>query len=293
LPVGPALWPAFWALGTNIDAIGWPMSGEIDYMENVPASGHLGPNTIRSTIHGGNSDSICYCGGNGIGKNYIFPANNPDGATVTTFHTYGAIWSANMIQFYVDDPASVFFVVTASDIPSGFTWQYNHPFFLILNLAVGGTRSWPGPPDGSTPSPAVMQVDYVRAYIPSSVAGPTMTAPAISVPAGQPGTSNLSLSSVSGSGRVYLTCTTDAPNASCAVTSNDPLNPHTVDFGRSAGGTATITVTTVANPTARETSGAHNRTPAGNYRATVSAFTVSNNSEGHPDSNISIPLNIE
>jgi beta-glucanase (GH16 family) len=249
LPVGPGLWPAFWALGTNINSVEWPMSGEMDFMENVPASGGLGPTAIKSTIHGGNSPSNCYCGSNGIGQSYTFPANDPNGTTVTTFHTYGAIWSVNMIQFYVDNPASVFFVVTASDIPSGFTWDYNHPFFLILNLAVGGTDSWPGPPDGSTPSPAVMQVDYVRVYTPSAVAGPSMTASAMNVTAGQSGTSTLKLKSVAGSGRVYLACTTTAPKATCAVNSNNALNPHTVDFSQSASGTATVTVTTTGNTT--------------------------------------------
>lgn len=247
LPVGSGLWPAFWALGTNIGSVGWPASGEMDYMENVPASGGLGPTMISSTIHGGNSSSDCYCGGHGIGKKYTFPATDPNGTTVTTFHTYGAIWSANMIQFYVDSPASVFFVVTASDIPSGFMWDYNHPFFLLLNLAVGGTGSWPGPPDSSTPSPAVIQVDYVRVYTPSAVAGPSMTAPAMNVSAGQSGTSTVSLNSTAGSGRVYLTCATNAPKATCSVGSNDALNPYTVDFSQSATGTATVTVTTVAN----------------------------------------------
>ena len=247
LPVGPGLWPAFWALGTNIGSVGWPASGEMDFMENVPASGGLGPTAIRSTIHGGNSSSSCYCGANGIGQSYTFPASDPNGTTVTTFHTYGAIWSANMIQFYADNPASVFFVVTASDIPSGFTWDYNHPFFLLMNLAVGGTGSWPGPPDNTTPSPAVMQVDYVRVYTPSAIAGPTMTGPAISVTAGQTGTSTLNLNSIAGSGRVYLSCTTTAPKATCAVNSADKLNPHTVDFSQSATGAATVTVTTTAN----------------------------------------------
>jgi beta-glucanase (GH16 family) len=285
LPVGPSLWPAFWALGTNIGSIGWPMSGEIDFMENVPASGHLGPTAIRSTIHGGNSDSSCYCGNDGIGKNYTFPPSDPNGTTVTTFHTYGAIWSANMIQFYVDNPASVFFVVTASDIPSGFTWQFNHPFFLILNLAVGGTSSWPGPPDSSTPSPALMQVDYVRVYTPSAVSGPSMTGSAINVTAGQSGTSTLKLNSVAGSGRVYLTCATSAPKATCSVASNDPLNPHTVDFRQSATGRATVTVTTSANPESG------NATSPGNYSVTVSAFTVSN-SGGNADSTASIALSV-
>ncbi|MFZ0959251.1 MAG: glycoside hydrolase family 16 protein [Candidatus Sulfotelmatobacter sp.] len=236
LPVGAGIWPAYWALGNNINTVGWPMSGEIDFMENVPP---LGPSTIQSTIHGGNSSSSCYCGGNGLGKPYPLPG----GSTVTSFHTYGGIWSPNMIQFYVDNPANIFFVVTASDLPSGQPWDFNHPFFLLLNLAVGGTGSWPGPPDSSTPNPAVMTVDYVRWYKPSTRMGPTMTASPISLTAGA-GSGTVSLSSTSGTGRVFLSCTTTAPNASCSIKSADALNPNTLDFSNTGSGSATVSVTT-------------------------------------------------
>ncbi|MGC2328813.1 MAG: glycoside hydrolase family 16 protein [Candidatus Sulfotelmatobacter sp.] len=252
LPVGPGIWPAYWALGNNITSVGWPMSGEIDFMENVPP---LGPSTIQSTIHGGNSSSSCYCGGDGLGKPYPLSG----GANVTSFHTYGGIWSPNMVQFYVDSPTNIFFVVTASDIPSGQPWDFNHPFFLLLNLAVGGIGSWPGPPDSTTPNPAVMTVDYVRWYQPSILAGPTMTAPPISLTAGA-GSSTVNLSSTSGTGRVYLSCSTTAPNASCSVKSADPLNPNTVDFSNTAGGTATVSVTT-ATPAASQK--ARNALPPG------------------------------
>jgi beta-glucanase (GH16 family) len=292
LPIGPGLFPAFWALGTNMDSVGWPMSGEIDFMENVPASRHLGPSAIRSTILGGVSGSRCYCGRQSIGKTYTFPGNDPNGADVTTFHTYGAIWSTDMIQFYVDDPANVFFVATPSDIPPGFTWQFNHPFYLILNLAVGGTGSWPGPPGDATPSPAVMKVDYVRVYTPSPIAGPSIAGSAISVIPGQSGRSELSLKSVAGSGRVYLTCRTNAPKTVCAVNSNDALNAHTVDFTRGSTATASVTVTTTASASAADsgtTGTGGSGTPPGDYSVTVSAFTVSNSS-GNPDSTISIAL---
>jgi beta-glucanase (GH16 family) len=247
LPIGPGLWPAFWALGNNINTVGWPASGEMDFMENVPASGNLGPTAIRSTLHGGNSPGNCYCGGNGLGQSYTFPSNDPNGPDVTTFHTYGAIWSSNMVQFYVDDPANIFLVRTTNDLPSGFAWDFNHPFFLLLNLAVGGTGSWPGPPDSTTPSPAIMTVDYVRWYQASPINGPTMSGSAISTKEGSPGSSTMSLSSTSGTGRVYLSCTTTAPKATCSINSGDPLNQYTVDFSKSASGTATVNVTTAAN----------------------------------------------
>ena len=262
LPVGAGLWPAFWALGNNIGSVGWPASGEMDFMENVPASGGLGPNAIRSTIHGGNSSASCYCGGNGLGQSYTFPSNDQNGPDVTSFHSYGAIWSANMVQFYVDDPGNVFLVRTVSDIPSGFSWDFNHPFFLLLNLAVGGTGSWPGPPDSNTPNPAVMAVDYVRWYKPSPVAGPAMSATPISVKSGSGGSATIGLNSTSGTGRVYLSCTTTAPKAACSINSGDSLNQYTVDFSKSATGTATVNVTTTANTAGSNllTTGFDNRT---------------------------------
>jgi len=239
LPIGPGLWPAFWALGTDINTVGWPSSGETDYMENVPASSGLGPTAIRSTLHGPG-----YSGANGLGQSYTFPGG---GQVNTAFHTYGAIWSPNMIQFYVDDPSKVFFVRTASDIPAGTTWPFNANFFLLLNLAVGGTGSWPGPPDSTSPNPALMVVDYVRVYTPSQVAGPTMAGTSVSVTAGQLGQSTVTLDSTAGTGRVYLSCSTTAPKATCSVASTDSLNPYTVDFSSSATGTATVSVTTTAN----------------------------------------------
>jgi beta-glucanase (GH16 family) len=239
LPIGPGLWPAFWALGTDITTVGWPTSGETDFMENVPATAGLGPATVRSTLHGSG-----FSGGNGLGQNYTFPGG---GQVNTGFHTYGAIWSPNMIQFYVDDPSKVFFVRTASDIPAGSAWPFNANSFLLLNLAVGGTGSWPGPPDSTTPNPAVMLVDYVRAYTPSPVAAPTMTGPSISVTAGQAGTSVVGLNSTAGTGRVYLSCTTTAPKATCSIASTDSLNSYTVDFSNSATATATVSVATSAN----------------------------------------------
>ena len=127
-----------------------------------------------------------------------------------------------------------------------------------------------------------MKVDYVRVYKPSPIAGPRIVGPAISVAAGQSGRSELSLSSVASSGRVYLSCNTNAPQTTCAVNSNDTLNPHTVDFSGGITATASVTVTTTASAS----------TPPGDYSITVSAFTVSNSS-GNPDSTISIAMKVE
>lgn len=165
LPRGAGVWPAFWLLGANFSTAAWPLCGEMDVMENVP---QLGPNKIASTIHGPLS------GGNGVGSRFTFPA----GSQVDTgFHTYGVIWSPNQAQFYVDDPTQPFFTLTKSTgIPGD--WVFNHSFFVILNLAIGGY--YPGYSDRTTPNPSVMTVDYVRVYRHSD----SLVSGAISVHAG-------------------------------------------------------------------------------------------------------------
>jgi beta-glucanase (GH16 family) len=243
LPTGAGLWPAYWALGSNLGSVGWPACGEQDYMENVPASGGEGPTIISSTLHG-----PTYHGSNGLGQKYTFP----NGERVdTAYHTYGAIWSPSMVQFYVDDPTNVFFVKTASDVPGGTSqWVFNQPFFLLLNLAVGGTGSWPGAPDDTTPSPATMMVDYVRQYTLSPLTPPSLGNPAaITVKAGATSgnTSTVNLTSANDIGRVYLSCSTNAPKATCSITSSDTLNAHTVDFNQSLTSTATVAIATTAN----------------------------------------------
>jgi len=239
LPTGPGLWPAFWALGDSTGC-SWPACGEIDYMENVPTSGGLGPTKISSTIHGPG-----YYGANGLSAIYTFPSGDVRG-----MHIYGAIWSPNMVQFYVDDPTKVFFVRTASDVPSGQPWVFNRKFFLLLNLAIGGDGSWPGAFDATTPNPAVMTVDYVRIYQAAPVTAPSMgNAAAISVKAGATtgNTSDISVGEKLGSGRVYFACTTTAPKAACTVNTGDALNANTVDFSATATGTVTVSVATTAN----------------------------------------------
>lgn len=245
LPVGPGIWPAFWALGANITSnqfanpgSPWPNCGEIDYMENVPAVGGLGPTKISSTMHQGSTTGLF-----SRGEKYTLSDGD-----VTSYHTYGAIWSPNMVQFYVDTPANAFFVHTAADVPAGNTWAFNHTFFLLLNLAVGGDGSWPGASDATTANPAVMTVDYVRMYQPSAVPAPNLGSPTgITMKAGAGNSATLDIGETAGSGRIFLSCSTDAPSASCSVKTKDALNGSTLDFTSTSTGSATVTVTTTAN----------------------------------------------
>jgi beta-glucanase (GH16 family) len=247
IPSHAGLWPAFWMLGSE-SGVSWPTVGESDIMENWPATSNIpGPGATgnRSTVH------TQVSAGSGIGKDFSFPSGEQ---VDTAFHVYGQIWSANMIQFYVDDPTQPFFVVTASDLSSTDTWPFSssqNPFFIIVNVAVGGTLGTPT--DSATGSQQPMLVDYVRQYLPSAVPAPELSAPAaLSLKAGATtgNSTSLNLTGTQGTGRVAFSCTTTAPKASCVVTSTDPVNQYTVDFSHTASASATVTVTTTANTSA-------------------------------------------
>jgi len=146
IPAGPGVWPAFWLLGSNIKSVGWPSCGEIDIMENKEAP------TIHGTIHGPG-----YSGDNGISSTYTLAAGH---RFSDAFHIFAVEWEPNAIHFFVDN--DLYATRTPADVPKGAQWAFDHPFFILLNLAVGG--NWPGPPDSTTPFPAHMLVDYVRVY---------------------------------------------------------------------------------------------------------------------------------
>ncbi|TXL87889.1 glycoside hydrolase family 16 protein [Streptomyces sp. IB2014 016-6] len=145
IPRGQGIWPAFWMLGSNMGDVGWPNSGEIDIMENVGFE----PNTVHGTLHGPG-----YSGEGGIGAGYSLPNGE---AFADNFHTFAVDWAPDSIKWSVD--GQVFQTRTPADL-GGREWVFNKPFFLILNLAVGGY--WPGDPDGSTVFPQQLVVDYVR-----------------------------------------------------------------------------------------------------------------------------------
>ena len=235
-PSHQGLWPAFWMLGNNVDSIGWPKCGEVDIMENWPA---IGASKNSTTMHGDT-----YNGGNGLNSVFTFP--NGEGVD-TAFHTYGIIWSKNMMQFYFDDPSNITFVRTAADVPAGGTWPFNNPFFLITNMAVGGVLGGTTDAGTATATPSMM-LDYVRYYQPLAILGPTiMPGAAISLKAGGTGTTNLTISSPNGAGLVYLDCTNLPAKSTCSIDTGNALNSHVVDFRTSNSATATVHVTTTAN----------------------------------------------
>ena len=162
LPFGKGVWPAFWMLGEDISTTPWPGSGEIDIMEN------FGTYNNNSTVNNGTAHGPGYSGGNGLGAPYTLPF----GETVNDdYHVYAVEWSPNSIVWYVDGAS--YHTVTPVSLPAGAKWVFNAPFFLLLNLAIGGPTSFLGTPDASVTFPQDMLVDYVRVYQSTTI--PTTT----------------------------------------------------------------------------------------------------------------------
>jgi beta-glucanase (GH16 family) len=155
VPEAQGFWPAGWLLGNNITTVNWPACGEQDVLERVNAAPT--PDWNEGSIHG-----TGFTGASGLGQKYNFPG----GQTEAGWHTYGMIWSNGTVAFYVDDPAQPYVTYTTSSLNgiNGAVWPFDagQSNFIILNLAIGG--DWPGPPDGSTPFPSEMLIDYVRVY---------------------------------------------------------------------------------------------------------------------------------
>lgn len=141
LPSGQGLWPAFWMLGSNITSVGWPKCGEIDIMERVNNNSY-----VNGTVHWDSNGQADY--GQVSGS-----------LDFSQYHTYSIEWDSSYIRWYVDGALFNEFYIQNN---TGGTEEFQKPFFILLNLAVGG--NWPGSPNNSTPFPSKMLVDYVRVY---------------------------------------------------------------------------------------------------------------------------------
>jgi beta-glucanase (GH16 family) len=144
-PWGPGIWPAFWLLGANVGEIGWPQCGEIDIMELRGQK----PNMINGTLHGPG-----YSGAGGITKIFAFENDRFD----VGFHLFAIEWGMDYIDFFVDN--TLYQRITPDKVTGN--WVFDHPFFIILNVAVGG--NYVGFPTSQTPFPQTMLVDYVKVY---------------------------------------------------------------------------------------------------------------------------------
>ncbi len=147
VPYGKGLWPAFWLLGDDSNGTQvWPQIGEIDIMEYVGDD----PTRVFGTVHGPG-----YSGAEGITKSLELDGDRFD----TGFHVFGIEWGPDYINYYVDDV--LYNQITPEDVPG--EWVFNRgPFYIILNVAVGGAL--PGSPNAETVFPQTMLVDYVRVY---------------------------------------------------------------------------------------------------------------------------------
>jgi beta-glucanase (GH16 family) len=147
VPEGAGLWPAFWMLGTDIDQVAWPQTGEIDIMEFV---GRV-PTEVFGTLHGPG-----YSGGQSYGDTYDLGVPVGD-----DFHIFAVDWQPDRIVWTID--GIPYFTATPDDpFMQGKQWVFNHPFFILLNVAVGG--NFGGPVGAETTFPQSMSVDYVRLY---------------------------------------------------------------------------------------------------------------------------------
>ncbi len=145
LPFGQGIWPAFWMLGADIDENPWPGAGEIDIMEYRGQN----PTVLIGSVHGPG-----YSGGEAISKEYTLENDRFD----TGFHIFGIEWGPEFVNFYVDDV--LYNQITPEDVTG--EWVFNKPFYILMNLAVGGT--FVGSPNAETEFPQTMLVDYVRVY---------------------------------------------------------------------------------------------------------------------------------
>lgn len=147
LPSGRGLWPAFWMLGANIDEVSWPKCGEIDILEMRGQE----PSVVLGSMHGPG-----YSGGAALSARRRLES----GSYADDFHRFAVEWDPTRVVFFVDDEP--YQTVTAEAVLARGPWVFDHPFFLILNVAVGG--NFVGNPDATTTFPQRMVVDWVRVF---------------------------------------------------------------------------------------------------------------------------------
>lgn len=145
LPVGQGIWPAFWLLGANIETVGWPQCGEIDVMEYRGQE----PSIVLGSLHGPG-----YSGSQAITSQFTLTDDRFD----TAFHVFAVEWRANSIDWYVDGQK----YHTVKKGEQNGDWVFDGPFYIILNVAVGGR--FVGSPDANTVFPQTMLVDWVRVH---------------------------------------------------------------------------------------------------------------------------------
>jgi beta-glucanase (GH16 family) len=141
-------------LGANIDSVGWPTCGEVDIMENIGKEPSITHASLHMPAVGSTTQDVS------LTAAYTLPDN---AKLSDAYHTYAVEWSSSAMKFYVDD---MLWTMASPPDAIGATWEFDQPFFILLNVAVGG--QWPGSPDSTTTFPQTMKVDWVRVYTPAS-----------------------------------------------------------------------------------------------------------------------------
>jgi beta-glucanase (GH16 family) len=151
VPTAQGMWPAFWAVGVDSPTVGDPNAGEMDVMEALGSD--AGTRTVYGSLHGPYPDPP--------GGYWSAGGTATAWSDLSNWHTYGVSWAPGTVSFQLD--GNTYYTASQSSVPPAAEWVFDaEPFYLILNLAVGG--SWPGNPDASTVFPQAMKVDWVRVY---------------------------------------------------------------------------------------------------------------------------------
>lgn len=151
IPEGQGLWPAFWMLGAGDPDARWPQVGELDVMENHGSNARGTSSAIHGPGYSGKTPFV-----------HDVQAIS-DGSFAAGFHLFAVEWDAASVRFYVDN--ALHYAVTRAEVSRRGPWVFDQPFYLIINLAVGGT--FDGDPQSDAILPATMLVDYVRVYVPA------------------------------------------------------------------------------------------------------------------------------
>jgi beta-glucanase (GH16 family) len=150
IPYGQGLWSGFWLLGSNFETVGWPACGEIDVMENF---GKKEPATIHGSVHSPGTPPEAH-------TLFTDSYTLPHGRFADDFHVFALQWDPDHLYFFVD--GINYATLDKATLTNQENWVFDHPFHIILNVAVGG--NWPGSPDSTTVFPQRMSVSYVRVY---------------------------------------------------------------------------------------------------------------------------------
>lgn len=246
MPYGDGIWPAFWMLGNNIGSVGWPTCGEMDIMENIGNAADQPVN--HGSLHAPNWNPT---------GTYTLPG----GALYhNAYHTFGLLWQQNQVQLYVD---GVLYETqtSAGAAGAGGTYEFNSPFFFLLNTAVGG--NWPGSPDAGTSFPQTMLVDYVRVYQQTTVTlTPTPTPSATA-----------SLTPTPTHTKTGTPTATNSPTLTKTLTPTSTATP-TATFSATASQTPIPTNTKTGTPTLTNTPVPPTNTPTATASATASQTPI-------------------